>query len=100
LRAEKQNVHGNPRGENSPVTCWTNNVKKSWLLNELTAKSGPKCVAERINCKRQREALHCSFIDRIRTLLNQQDVQKDLDDAREQIKRMRFDLEAWLLRTG
>jgi hypothetical protein len=44
--------------------------------------------------RRQREALHCSFIDRIRTLLNQQDVQKDLDDAREQIKRMRFDLEA------
>jgi hypothetical protein len=41
--------------------------------------------------RRQREALHCSFIDRIRTLLNQQ---KDLDDAREQIKRMRFDLEA------
>jgi hypothetical protein len=44
--------------------------------------------------RRQREALHCSFIDRIRTLLNQQDVQKDLDDAREQIKRMRFGLEA------
>ena len=42
----------------------------------------------------QREALHCSFIDRIRTLLNQQETQKDLDNAREQIRRMRFDLEA------
>ena len=41
----------------------------------------------------QREALHCSFIDRIRALLNQQDTQKDLDNAREQIRRMRFDLE-------
>jgi hypothetical protein len=42
----------------------------------------------------QQEALHCSFIERIRTLLNQQDVQKELDAAREQIRRMRFDLEA------
>ena len=52
------------------------------ILEELESKD-----------RQHREALHCSFIDRIRTVVTQQEVQSDLEGAREQIKRMRFELE-------
>jgi hypothetical protein len=52
------------------------------ILEELESKD-----------RQHREALHCSFIDRIRTVVTQQEVQRDLEGAREQIKRMRFQLE-------
>ena len=48
----------------------------------VSGSRGRDIILEESEPKDRRAALHCSFIDRIRTLLNQQDVQKDLDDAR------------------